>query len=83
MSTQLQLFDVPVSVSERKAWDPKTDMWGQPSKCEECGAANHRSGAYVHCLNGHPQPMECPGREDHPLYEQFCRYRRSIGHPID
>ena len=83
MSTQLQLLEVSATTMRKPDYDSHTDMWGQPVACEECGAPYRLSGAYLQCQAGHWRYMECVGRDDHPLFTQFCAYRRSIGHPID
>lgn len=79
------LLDVPAAAPVRRpaSYDPMTDMWGQPTRCEDCGEPYRRSHAYLVCPAGHNRGIECCGREEHPLYAQFCAYRLRIGHPID
>lgn len=85
MSTQLLLLDLPTPEAKtpKAGVDLMTDMWGQPATCAVCGSPNTRKGAYLICHQGHEEFCENLGRPSHPLYDQFLKYRRSIGHPLD
>lgn len=83
--TQLLLLDLPTPEAKprKDSINHMTDMWGQPASCPTCGTPNTRKGAYLTCRQGHEQWIELHGRPDHPMHEQYLKYRRSIGHPID
>jgi len=83
--TQLLLLDLPTTEAKprKDSINLLTDMWGQPASCPTCGKPNTRKGAYLTCRQGHEQWIELHGRPDHPMHEQYLKYRRSIGHPID
>jgi hypothetical protein len=84
---QLDMFGAAVFVGAPAGedYDAMTDMAFQPATCAECGAPNRRNGAYILCTRNenHWRMIEACGRPEHPRYEEFVRYRRAIGHPVE
>ncbi|MES2219371.1 MAG: hypothetical protein V4587_00205 [Acidobacteriota bacterium] len=89
MNEQLDIFGGSefVAAPSTEKWDPVTDMAFQPQNCNVagCDGKYYRNGAYLQCpkKRDHWRMVDCVGREDHPHFEAFARYRRQIGHPID
>jgi len=77
------LAELPKRRKQMTVQELLRDMNFQPQRCKECGAQNRREGATLICRNGHEGWIELTGRPDHPQYEAFCRYMRSVGNPID